>query len=257
MVHPSRQEHGIRPRLRLVLAVGLATTLTLLLAATTPTPAPAGTLPDLDQGAPAKLDVTKVDGRAHLGFESTVKNVGTGNLLITGQRATPDVDMAAAQSVDGTSRPLTATLNYQATPDGVKGHNHWHFRGFTVFELRRWTRRGRGARAPVATSRKQGFCLSSMSVRNCSKRRPELLETQMGLLRGAVDTYSADVEGQFIDVTRVRTGTYVLSHTSDPTNTIAESSEANNSASVRILVIRRRGRVHVSTLKSCPRTRRC
>ena len=75
MVHPSRQEHGIRPRLRLVLAVGLATTLTLLLAATTPTPAPAGTLPDLDQGAPAKLDVTKVDGRVHLGFESTVKNL--------------------------------------------------------------------------------------------------------------------------------------------------------------------------------------
>ena len=44
-------------------------------------------LPDLDQEAPAELEVTRMRGRVRLGFRSAARNVGAGPLVIEGSRS--------------------------------------------------------------------------------------------------------------------------------------------------------------------------
>jgi hypothetical protein len=234
------------------LATALAGGVALFGAAGVP-PAPAGVLlPDLDQGAPYRLVVTSAGGQTRLAFGSLVKNIG-GEMLVHGNRASTGTGMTAYQTLNGVTHGPVGTLHYQATPPGVKGHNHWHFTGFMVYELRRVGRRG----ALVARDQKQGFCLGDLSLRNCMHDRPEVLDVILGLGRNAEDTYSPDVEGQFIDISRVSAGTYVLKHTSNPQRTIKEARYTNNSASARVRITRARGKVRAAITKVCPRTPSC
>jgi Lysyl oxidase len=210
-------------------------------------------LPDMDQLAPSNLNVQSVGSEEHLGFDSTVQNVGAGPLRIQGSRSSTTVsDMTASQIVDqsgGGSVTYSAVGVIRYVVGG--GHSHWHLLNFESYELHRTDG------STVGRDRKTGFCLGYLSPDNCGFGQPDLLQVSMGLAVGGGDTYRANLEGQYIDITGLPAGVYVLVHRSNPGGTLRESSLANDAASLRIRLRYPHGRVKISTLATCPDSATC
>ena len=226
-----------------------------LLALLLTTPSAAGArdvLPDLDQATPSTLRVTSDRSgaipRFHLGFESSVDNLGPGPLVIEGRRSsTAEPEMVADQTIsqsDGSTRTVAGVgrLQYVYSED----HDHWHLLGFDRYELRR-------ARnyALVAPDQKTGFCLGdryetetgstapgepgkAFYTSYCGRTQTGLLSLVEGISPGYGDVYFANLEGQFVDVTGVGAGEYYLVHRVNADRKLAERSYRNNAASVRI-----------------------
>jgi Lysyl oxidase len=228
-------------------------------------------LPDLDQVAPRALSVNVENGREQLVFLSAVENVGRGPLVVAGRRAeTLGSEMSARQLVrdaDGgtTEYLLRMRLRYVVS----ETHQHWHLLEFERYELHT------PAGDPFGDDRKTGFCLGDRydargSLRipgepprpvwteNCGKDEPDRLRVLQGISPGYGDDYVPRLEGQFIDVTDVAAGRYVLVHRVNPEGDLRESSYANNAASV-LLYLRRpaAGPPQVSILATCPASERC
>ncbi len=86
----------------------------------------------------------------------------------------------------------------------------------------------------------------------------------IALERGALDRwgkgdhYKPRLEGQFIDITTVPSGSYVLIHRVNQDRRIRESSYENHASSVLLRIRRRAGRPPaVSVLRKCPDSDRC
>jgi hypothetical protein len=210
-------------------------------------------LPDLRQEPPSQVAVRRDGARVVLVFRSAVGNVGPGPLIVNGRRARGERLMTATQELvraDGsvTRVPLATRLKYQPG-----GHNHWHFLGFDRFDLRSPST---GAR--VARSNKVGFCLGSryqmqppvpgtqpvpVINHNCGRFRPGLMTMRMGIDVGYADDYAAFVEFQYIDITRVRPGRYLLAHQADPDQRLLVGDRADDVAYalIRLSAPRRAG----------------
>ena len=217
-------------------------------------------LPDLDQQAPANIYVTRHGRRRVLAFRSAVANVGQGPLMIDGARKRGHALMTATQVVrrsDGGRRRLSPAgwLKYDVSPT----HSHWHFHPFERYEL--WRPHGTHA---VAHDRKQGFCFGdrhplpgarppAFVAGDCGLYRPRLRSVFEGTSVRYVDIYPPEFHGQWIDVTGLRNGRYVLVHRANPGYALRERSYTNDAASVLILL--RGGSVRV--LKRCPGSARC
>jgi glucose/arabinose dehydrogenase len=247
----------------------------LALAARTPGAA-AGSerLPDLDQAAPSSLVITRAGSRTRpvylLGFQSAVGNIGDGPLIINGHRpgletGTMDADQLVER--DGAPQeviPGAAQLRYVVSPD----HRHWHLLGFDRYELRR-----AGRRAPAVRDRKTGFCLgdrypisgrrlpaappSPVYTRRCGLGEPELLGIQEGISVGYGDNYQANLEGQYLPLTGLRSGRYVLVHRVNARRGLRELDYTNNAASLLLDLRWRRGSPEIRVLKVCPGSGRC
>jgi hypothetical protein len=232
---------------------------------------PAEVLPDLDQVAPRALSIVVDDGRERLVFVSAVENVGRGPLVIAGRRGeTLAPEMSARQVVNrakgGTTEyPLRMRLRFVVS----ETHEHWHLLGFERYELRT------PAGEPVGDDRKTGFCLGdryeahtreripgepprAVWTQNCGKNQPERLRVLQGISPGYGDDYVPRLEGQFVDVTGIPPGRYVLVHRANPEGDIHESNYENNAASV-VLALRRpaSGPPKVEILASCSASEHC
>jgi hypothetical protein len=230
-------------------------------------------LPDLDQAVPSAVAIRREDGRDLLVFASAVDNVGRGPLLVEASRESrADETMSASQLVlrgDGSSarRALAETeLRYER----AETHAHWHLHGFERYELR--DARGRA----LLTARKAGFCLGdrydsrgsarlpgepadAVWTEECGKGEPELLELLQGISVGYGDDYAPFLEGQFVDVTDLPAGRYLLVHLVNPGRFLREAEHGNNAASVLVELrrLKSKGRVTVRVLERCPDTARC
>jgi hypothetical protein len=158
---------------------------------------------------------------------------------------------------DGTVHrlPCAGLMRYDVAPS----HSHWHFHPFERYEL--WKRAG--ARA-LARDHKQGFCFGDrhrlahagkprFRAGDCGLFKPRLFSVQEGTSVGYVDIYPPEYHGQWIDVTGVHDGRYVLVHRVNPEFALRERSYTNNEASV--LIELRAGGVRI--LKSCPGSANC
>jgi hypothetical protein len=150
----------------------------------------------------------------------------------------------------------------------ARDHSHWHLIGFERYELRSVVT---GARA--ARDRKTGFCvgnrypvvagagLTSRSGEfdeNCGKGRPGLLRVIEGLSPGWADDYKPKLEGQFLDVTSVPAGRYLLVHRTNVDGRLRESRRGNDAASVLLSLRRPRGAPpEVRVLRTCSDTPTC
>jgi len=227
-----------------------------------------------------------------LAFRSATENhpnrfPAGGDLLLVGRR--PDratKTMTVDQYVD-VFHPSTGAISQEVQRDvgtmlyvRAGDHQHWHVKGFQRFELRSAS----GARL-VAPDRKTGFCVGnrystpagqttskagdeavsrrgapSTSARltfrdldeHCALSNPDRLSVVTGLSRDSGDDYKPKVEGQYIDITKVRSGDYLLVHRANSTRKIAETNYANNASSV-LLRIRRSGagKPTVRTIAKC------
>jgi Lysyl oxidase len=223
-------------------------------------------LPDLRQVVPYGLEIRRASkGRVVLAFASAVENVGDGSLLVRGVRRPGERTMRAAQLVERSGgSPLVregiGTLRF--VPGG---HNHWHFAGFERFELRDPSTGQR-----VARDNKTGFCLGDRfpakpAVRgaskapkinhNCSRGLPGTRRILMGIAPGWGDDYAAYLEDQFVEITDVPAGRYVLVHRADPEKRLAVADRSDDVASALIELGEREaasGLPTVRVVKECP-----
>ncbi len=225
-------------------------------------------LPDLTQGVPYELGVS-TDGKTfHLGFASVVYNYGEGPLAIKGARAsTSDPTMTATQYVDleDGSQVTYGGIGDLRYVDAIT-HMHWHYLRFSAYSLR--SPDGRRTRV----DRKTGFCVGDR-VRapdpaprradeisfggNCGNYEPDLLEVNEGIAPGYGDDYGPQLEGQYLDLTKVPAGRYVLVHTANPDGVLRETTLGNNSSSV-LIDLRWRGRTPiVKQVAGCPGSATC
>jgi hypothetical protein len=230
-------------------------------------------LPDLDQEVPSSLEVTRSgppsDPSYWLGFQSAVRNVGEGTLVIRGHRSARQPAMTADQVIgrtDGSHEVVRdiGSLEYVTSPD----HRHWHYLGFDRYELHR-----AGSANAVVRDRKSGFCLgdryrvTTVRVANaipagvyrgrCGLEEPGLVDIEEGISPGYGDVYKAFLEYQDLPLDGLPDGRYVLVHRVNADGQLRELSYANNAASVLIDVRWRRGVPHLRALAYCPDSARC
>ena len=225
-------------------------------------------LPDLVVKVPYDLELTQAGKRWRLGFASASSNLGAGPLIVQGRRRPGATTMATVQEIrrsDGSTREVRGAgrLRYVVSPD----HEHWHFVPFMRYELR--TASGAG---PVLRDRKTGFCLGDRydtlealpgkpAIRayggRCGLRSPGRLGVREGISVGYGDDYHATLEGQYVDVTGVPAGRYVLVHSVNETGALEESRADNNASSLLLRLTWRGGRPSVEQLRRCPGTDAC
>lgn len=239
---------------------------------------PAPRLPDLRQELPQSLSVEAVPrpGRPdelRLGFRSAARNYGPGSLVIRGRRAAGERWMTADQVLrmgDGSRStiPDVGRLRFVSSSD----HDHWHFVRFERYELRRADDFGL-----IQRDRKSGFCLGDrydfdlsnwqpneparpVYTSRCGLGEPQLTSITEGISPGYADDYGPHVEGQFVDITRLPAGRYVLTHRVNAGRRIRESRYRNNAASLLLRLRAPTGRQHlprVTVLRRCPGRARC
>lgn len=133
-------------------------------------------------------------------------------------------------------------------------HGHMHFESFAAYRL--WTpsgfdtwdqlRRDEPEKLPgeilddhpelrdeFVAGHKQGFCIIDTSpiVANLTQGPPKYTSCDLqGLSAGHADTYNYGLTGQWIDVTDVPDGTYVVELETDPGGLFEETTRANNRA---------------------------
>jgi hypothetical protein len=205
---------------------------------------------------------------------SNVTNVGRGPLIVGGSRSsTADPTMTARQFVarsDGSIAPgvKIGELRFVSTPT----HNHWHYLGFEKYSLR-----SAATGKLVSPSRKTGFCLTDSAhdasdaplpgesdqpefTQRCGLNQPDLLQVSEGISVGWTDVYDPLREGQYVDLTHVPAGRYVLVHQVNVDKGIHELDRTNNAASRLIQLSWPDGRgakPQVKSLAACFSSTRC
>jgi hypothetical protein len=227
-------------------------------------------LPDLDQAVPSQLEIVEEGDSYRLVFASAVDNVGRGPLLIEGERPSRE---APALTVRQLVRRTDGTARVREVPDELRyaeaeTHRHWHLAGFAVYELR-----NAADGTTVGPSDKTSFCpgdryaiegaemeeMPSQPVwtDECGQDQPGLLSVRAGISPGYGGGYEPGREGQFVDVTSVPPGRYLLVHRSNPERALEESDYENNAASV-LIQLRRSGAIPtVRVLARCPDAETC
>lgn len=136
--------------------------------------------------------------RKLLEFTTETRNIGTGDLVM--------------------GNPATNSLFHWASC-----HQHYHFEQFAEFNL--MDTNGNVA----ATGRKIGFCLED--VRPWSPTASPQLKyncNYQGIQKGWADVYSAGLPCQYIDITALPPGNYILQMIVNPDSLLPESNLENN-----------------------------
>jgi hypothetical protein len=95
---------------------------------------------------------------------------------------------------------------------------------------------------------------------NCGPGQLDILGIEEGISVGWGDVYEAWRDGQYLDVTGLPAGRYLLVHRVNQGGLLKESSYANNASSKLISLTWPRGKSappKVRVLRSCPDTARC
>lgn len=204
-------------------------------------------LPDLGMLAPKDFSVEKRPrGGRWLRFDAVVVNVGQGPFDVVGT----DNGSTVTQRIKDSSalggwahHPTLATMFF----DG-DGHRHWHVR-----DLQEWTLVHANADPTVSTNvlrsgAKSGFCFwdnypypgtaskAYLGSAECHMRQDGSIP--MGLSVGWGDEYPSTIAGQYIDITGLALGDYIITLKADQRTEFVESSESNNSACARIRIAR-------------------
>jgi uncharacterized repeat protein (TIGR01451 family) len=211
------------------------------------TPAPAlaaDRLPDLVMLPLRDIYVQNAsDGRRLLRFTTIIANVGAGPFEARGTRPnTSEPEMTVAHRVYQTQGGYRVIQTAAKMFWAQDGHNHWHVRDLQQYELVNLDglRKGTGA--------KRGFCFYDNYEHNLSlagaPRYPyyrgcgssSALGVTMGLSIGWGDVYPHDIAFQYIDITGLPGGRYLLYARADTSNWFLESNESNNSTYTEVQI---------------------
>ena len=107
-------------------------------------------------------------------------------------------------------------------------HNHYHFGQFMLYRLLN------PDGSTALEGRKIGFCLEDTVKWDPNAGVQRYNCAYQGIQRGWADRYTYNVPCQFLDITGIPPGTYILDITVDPFNFIPEDNENNNETQVTV-----------------------
>jgi hypothetical protein len=235
---------GTRRTIRILLAL----ILTLPVAALTPPAARAAEdrLPNLQMVPLHDLEIEAASGgRRLLRFTTIMWNVGSGPLEVFSKRPSTSDPWTVWQRIYNTEGGARGTRTTASLLYAVDGHDHWHVRDMMTYEL--WP-----TDAPTTVRRgvKTGFCFfdttpvdrSLPGAPQSSYYRQEWCGTRnstyqhSGISIGWGDRYPWFFAYQWVDVTGLPSGDYLLRATVDQPNHFRESNELDNCSYVRIRI---------------------
>ncbi|XP_018426538.1 PREDICTED: protein-lysine 6-oxidase isoform X3 [Nanorana parkeri] len=146
-----------------------------------------------------RSDVKDYDQRVLLRFPQRVKNQGTADFL--------------------PSRPRYSWEWHSC-------HQHYH----SMDEFSHYDLLDASSQRRVAEGHKASFCLEDTSCDYGYYRRFACTAHTQGLSPGCYDTYNADIDCQWIDITDVKPGNYILKVSVNPSYLVPESDYSNNIA---------------------------
>jgi len=194
-----------------------------------------------------------------LRFDQNLANIGEGAL---------DLRFKSAVGITPTDGQLFPVVQRIYRSDGTFNdvsagnvewhaiHQHYHFVGFAQSKM--WATDASGTTrvgtSPVATGDKVSFCIADTNinpsywgVKSFSAQAypaPDCLTPdstsggfnffKQGMSAGWSDEYNWFLPGQYVEVTGVPDGTYILDTTVDPTGRLQEANTTNNCGSVRV-----------------------
>jgi Lysyl oxidase len=193
-----------------------------------------------------------------LRFDQVLGNIGDGPLDIRFDRPS-GVAPVEGQVVPTRQRIYRSDGRFSDVPAGNVHwhavHHHYHFDGFAQSKL--WKADALGRRVgvvPVATGNKVSFCIATTNINPAywgqrafgadAYPAPDCLEAastsggidhfKQGMSIGWTDEYNWFLPGQYVEVTSVPNGDYILDTTVDPTSRLVEEDKTNNCGSVRV-----------------------
>lgn len=194
----------------------------------------------------------ELEGKKLLKFPIITLNVGEGpSEIIVDRSATTATDWKAYQTfydAEGNRESvLKPAAEFYYASDG---HNHWHIRDFDSYMILD------ESGTEVRLAEKHGYCLedntsytpmqgapgvSSTPVyehsKMCGLGLPNALTIVHGVSRGWGDTYPSTLPDQAIDITGLPDGTYTVQVTADDKGVVTESSDTNNTASMKVTIV--------------------
>jgi len=195
-----------------------------------------------------KQDTTTIAGHRLLRYTATIVNVGAGHAEVEGTR--PDTStptMSVTQRIYDDAGGFTDVPSSTYMFWAGDGHNHWH-----LFDMEAGVLTPFSNGHQVGTSAKEGFHFADgsafdLSLPNAPQAKQYLacggkscnidaLSVKEGISVGWGDIYASGIMFQWIDITGVANGKYVLTVTADPHGYFEESDTTNNSASATIRI---------------------
>jgi hypothetical protein len=193
--------------------------------------------------------------RTCLRFDQVYANVGEGPLEMRFAipRDSASEERTIRQRIYRSDDPTRFDERLAGEWEFHHAHGHYHYTGFGVSRL--WATDGAGARVgaqPVRTARKVSFCVVDIEIDAWGEKgngprtypTPEcLFPTEsdgendylvQGITPGWADVYDWFLPDQYIEVSGVPDGTYLLETIADPDNTILEADESNNCGSIYV-----------------------
>ena len=191
-------------------------------------------LPDLHTLPPQNLliQLIRSSGIKRLRFSNTIYNSGPGDLDLRALPISIPGAVRVTQYVPGADGNIL--LHEAGVFDFHVEHGHWHWVGFGLYEVLTVTDTGVPGEV-VAQSDKVGYCLIDVDPMPGDPLAGDPFYTscvwdRQGISAGWTDTYESHVGGQYVDITHLPDGLYVLRSTVDPDNIILEVDDTNNSA---------------------------
>ena len=196
-------------------------------------------LPDITTTVPDDIYIEEgSDGEKLLRFSTSVENRGEGPLELLGAEDAATGNVIATQVIaqrDGGEREHFA--GHFVMSDG---HNHWHLENFALFELFPFEG-SQPTSGAIASQNKITFCLIDEARIEPPPEHvaevPRFLACEwdsQGISEGWRETYAAWLPEQWVVITDVPDGLYVLRTTLDPDGLLLESDTENNAV---VLVI--------------------
>jgi hypothetical protein len=207
-------------------------------------------LPDLVTLPPSelRLETNRQAGTKTLRFSNAVANLGRGRLEVRPVNNPANGTTVGYQRVythDGAGNWSLQSEFPIGTFEFHPSHNHWHFGGFSLYELRNRNLDGSIGRKVLRSSGKVSFCMVDSVPVNVGLEHASPSPgygtcnqtANQGLSVGWADVYGWSLPGQSIDVSGLPNGTYWLVSTADPENRITEINNHNNRGAVKVTII--------------------
>jgi hypothetical protein len=209
---------------------------------------PSPVLPDIGMLPPKDFSIqSRPRGVRWLRFDSVVVNVGPGAFDVYGQAADADGTRPVMQRLQNGS----GGWDEVATPARMffagDGHNHWHVR-----DLQDWTiARLDDPAGVLRRGAKTGFCFwdnydytaTGPIVYHPSTTSACMATTDgtvpMGLSPGWGDEYPSTIAFQYIDITGLPNGDYVVTLEADLDREFLEADDENNTSWATIRIVRK------------------
>ena len=203
----------------------------------------AAALPDLGMVAPRDFSIERRPrGGRWLRFDAIVVNAGVGAFDVYGSSSGATVTQRIQDGAGGwAEHQTTATMFFAGD-----GHSHWHVR-----DLQKWTIASVTAPADaLSRGAKSGFCfwdnydysttngpaVYHPNTTDACNLVEETGRIPMGMSVGWGDEYPSTLADQYIDISRLANGDYIVTVVADQRLDFVESDDGNNEACARIRI---------------------